>query len=122
MKNFEKNIIIRQSDNLTGALITQKQNSHDLKTDSSYPSSGKKKGILNFHPDSLLDATKSELKKANKDLDEDVALMNARLARILTCEDYDPINRQVIPWTPTPGYRIDDGAELQDQEVGRPAA
>ena len=32
VKNFEKNIIIRQSDNLTGALITQKQNSHDLKT------------------------------------------------------------------------------------------
>lgn len=59
---------------------------------------------------------------ANKDLDEDAALINARLARILTCEDYDPINRQVIPWTPTPGYRIDDGAELQDQEVGRPAA
>ena len=57
----------------------------------------------------------------NKDLDEDAALMNARLARILTCTDYDPINRAVIPWTPTPGYRIDDGAEFQDQEAGRPS-
>jgi len=55
---------------------------------------------------------------ANKDLNEDTALMNARLARILTCQDYDPINRQVIPWTPSPGYRIDDGTELQDEKAG----
>ena len=54
----------------------------------------------------------------SKGLDEDAALMNARLARILTCEDYDPINRQVIPWTPSPGYRIDNGTELQDEKVG----
>ena len=33
-------------------------------------------------------------------LGEEDALMNARLAKILTCEDYDPINRRVIPWTP----------------------
>ena len=38
---------------------------------------------------------------AEKDLDEDAALMNARLAKILTYMDYDPIQRQVIPWTPT---------------------
>lgn len=49
---------------------------------------------------------------ASKGLNEDIALMNARLARILTCEDYDPINRKVIPWTPSPGFRIDDRAEL----------
>lgn len=55
---------------------------------------------------------------ASKGLNEDIALMNARLARILTCEDYDPINRKVIPWTPSPGYRIDDGTELQDEKVG----
>ena len=54
----------------------------------------------------------------SKGLDEDAALMNARLARILTCNDYDPINRQVIPWTPTPGYRVDDGAEFQDAKAG----
>ena len=52
---------------------------------------------------------------ASKDLDEDAALMNARLARILTCTDYDPINKQVIPWTPTPGYRVDSGAGVQDE-------
>ena len=35
---------------------------------------------------------------ADKDLDEDVALMNARLAKILTNKEYDG---QVIPWCPT---------------------
>ena len=52
---------------------------------------------------------------ASKDLDEDAALMNARLARILTCNDYDITNKQVIPWTPTPGYRADGGAGVQDE-------
>ena len=54
---------------------------------------------------------------ADKDLGEDAALMNARLARILTSKDYDPINRTVIPWTPTPGYTVDDGAGVQDEET-----
>ena len=58
---------------------------------------------------------------ASKDLDEDTALMNARLARILTCNDYDQINKQVIPWTPTPGYRVDSGTGVQDQTTDRPA-
>ena len=49
---------------------------------------------------------------ADKDLGEDAALMNARLARILTSKDYDPINRAVIPWTPTSGYTVDDGAGI----------
>ena len=33
---------------------------------------------------------------ADKDLSEDVALMNARLAKILTCNDYDLAERQPI--------------------------
>ena len=49
----------------------------------------------------------------DKDLTEDDALMNARLARILTCTDYDPIQHSVIPWTPTADYRVDDGAVIQ---------
>ena len=48
----------------------------------------------------------------DKDLTEDDALMNARLARILTCTDYDPIKRTVIPWTPSPGFNLDDGAGI----------
>ena len=43
----------------------------------------------------------------DKDLTEDDALMNARLARILTCNDYDPIEHAVIPWTPATDYRAD---------------
>ena len=46
----------------------------------------------------------------DKDLTEDDALMNARLARILTCTDYDPIEHAVIPWTPAADYRADGGA------------
>ena len=43
----------------------------------------------------------------DKDLTEDDAFMNARLARILTCNDYDPIEHTVIPWTPAASYRAD---------------
>ena len=53
----------------------------------------------------------------DKDLTEDDALMNARLARILTCTDYDPIQHSVIPWTPTADYRVDDGAVIQAEKA-----
>jgi DNA polymerase-1 len=46
----------------------------------------------------------------DKDLTEDDALTNARLARILTAEDYDFKNKQPILWSPAADYRIDDGA------------
>lgn len=51
-----------------------------------------------------------------KDLGEEIALQNARLAKILTVDDYDFDTRQPILWSPSPGYRIDDGAELQDEK------
>jgi DNA polymerase-1 len=38
---------------------------------------------------------------ADKDLSEDIALENARLARILRHTDYDFIQRQPILWTPS---------------------
>ena len=43
-----------------------------------------------------------------KDLSEDVALTNARLARILTNEDYDFEKSEPVPWNPSPDYRIDN--------------
>ena len=43
----------------------------------------------------------------SKELTEDDALMNARLARILTHTDYDHDQQRVIPWTPPTDYRID---------------
>lgn len=49
----------------------------------------------------------------SKGLDEDTALMNARLAKILTHTDYDAINGQVIPWLPTSAsVRTDNGATV----------
>ena len=45
-----------------------------------------------------------------KGLTEEDALINARLARILTVDDYDFKKRKPIPWTPSADYRIDDGA------------
>ena len=51
---------------------------------------------------------------ASKDLDEEVALTNARLARILTHENYDATTRTVIPWCPTDAsIGSDNGAEFQ---------
>ena len=45
----------------------------------------------------------------DKDLTEDDALLNARLARILTVDDYDFANKRPIPWTPRADYKIDGG-------------
>ena len=50
-----------------------------------------------------------------KGLTEDDALVNARLARILTANDYDFIAKQPILWTPTPGYKINNGTGLQNE-------
>jgi DNA polymerase-1 len=52
---------------------------------------------------------------ADKDLDEAVALQNARLAKILQCTDYDFTNQEPRLWTPSPSSRNDDGAAVQDE-------
>ena len=44
---------------------------------------------------------------AAKDLDEDVALMNARLAKILTIGDYDFDRKEPVLWTPRTDNRDD---------------
>jgi len=46
----------------------------------------------------------------DKGLTEDDALVNARLARILTKDDYDFKRKKPILWTPTPDYEINYGA------------
>jgi len=46
---------------------------------------------------------------AAKDLDEDVALMNARLAKILTKDDYDYKRRVPILWSPETDNRTNNG-------------
>ena len=57
-----------------------------------------------------------------KDMTEEDALVNARLARILTTEDYDYERKEPILWTPSPDYRIDsptgDGTE-EDRDTDK---
>lgn len=52
---------------------------------------------------------------AEKDLGEDVALMNARLAKILQVEDYDFNNQEPRLWSPSPSVGADNGAAVQTQ-------
>jgi len=56
---------------------------------------------------------------ADKDLSEEVALENARLAKILTASDYDFDKQQPILWSPTADYRVDDGAGSKDEKAER---
>ena len=50
----------------------------------------------------------------DKGLTEKDALLNARLARILTLDDYDTKRQEPILWTPELSLTIDDGTGLQD--------
>ena len=52
---------------------------------------------------------------ADKDLDEDVALRNARLAKILHSENYDFINRTVKLWSPSSDCGADNRARVQNE-------
>ena len=45
----------------------------------------------------------------DKDLTEDDALVNARLAKILTSDDYDFQRKEPILWSPASSYKVDDG-------------
>ncbi len=48
-----------------------------------------------------------------KGMTEEDALTNARLARILTFDDYDSEKQEPILWTATSNYKVDDGARLE---------
>ena len=52
----------------------------------------------------------------SKGLTEDDALLNARLAKILTCDDYDFKANKFIPWTPSvPDDGTDDGTGSENE-------
>ena len=78
------------------------------------PGIGIKRAIALFEEKGYSWKTVVEAFKA-KDLDEDVALQNARLAKILTIDDYDLETNTIRLWTPAPDYVIDDGAGVQDE-------
>ena len=48
-----------------------------------------------------------------KGMTEEDAITNARLARILTTDDYDHEKKEPILWTATANYKIDDAARLE---------
>jgi len=50
---------------------------------------------------------------AERDLPEEEALINARLARILTVDDYDFNKHRPILWNPRADYKVNDGARLE---------
>jgi len=50
---------------------------------------------------------------AEKDLSEDVALTNARLAKILQVTDYDFTNKEPRLWSPSSSVGVNDGAAVQ---------
>jgi DNA polymerase-1 len=54
---------------------------------------------------------------AEKALGEDIALQNARLAKILTTDDYDWTAKQPILFTPSSNYKVDSGAGIQDKKT-----
>tara|TARA_R100000781_G_scaffold1191_2_gene1883 strand:+ start:763 stop:1527 length:765 start_codon:yes stop_codon:yes gene_type:complete len=49
----------------------------------------------------------------DKGLTEKEALVNARLARILTVDDYDFTKKRPKLWSPASSYKVDDGARSQ---------
>ena len=51
----------------------------------------------------------------DKGLTEDDALVNARLARILTSDDYDFKRKEPILWTPTSDYKVDTGTRSKNE-------
>ena len=53
---------------------------------------------------------------AERDLSEDDALTNARLAKILTVDDYDFKKNRPILWDPSPDYRVNGGTGSKTQD------
>ena len=49
----------------------------------------------------------------DKGMTENDALINARLARILTTDDYDHEKKEPILWTPATNYQVNNGARLE---------
>ena len=53
----------------------------------------------------------------SKNMTEQDALLNARLAKILQTEDYSYEFNKFIPWCPAPAdYKVDNGAGVSDEE------
>ena len=54
-----------------------------------------------------------------KGMTEEDALTNARLAKILTADDYDFQRKEPKLWSPSSDYKVDDGAGSKDEANSR---
>ena len=55
----------------------------------------------------------------DKGLTEDDAILNARLAKILTIDDYDTEKQEVKLWTPRADYEVNIRTGFTDENTGR---
>jgi len=103
--NFEESTLINPKEGAKWHLI---QSIAGDNTDgySGIPGFGVKRAVALFEEKGYSWKTVVEAFK-EKGLSEDIALENARLARILTNEDYDDEKMEPILWNPSPNYRVD---------------
>jgi len=102
--NFEESTLIKPEDGAKWHLI-QAMAGDNTDGYAGVPGIGVKRAVALFEEKGYSWKTVVEAFK-EKDLSEEVALMNARLARILTNEDYDDEKMEPILWNPSADYRI----------------
>ena len=102
--NFEESTLIKPEDGAKWHLI-QTMAGDNTDGYSGVPGIGVKRAVAMFEDKGYSWKTVVEAFK-EKDLSEEIALMNARLARILTTEDYDDEKAEPILWNPPTNYNI----------------
>ena len=103
--NFDESFTITKSEGAKWHLI-QSMAGDNTDGYAGVPGIGVKRAVALFEEKGYSWKTVVEAFK-EKGLSEDIALENARLARILTNEDYDDEKMEPILWNPSPDYRID---------------
>ena len=103
--NFNESFTITKSEGAKWHLI-QSMAGDNTDGYAGVPGIGVKRAVALFEEKGYSWKTVVEAFK-EKGLSEDIALENARLARILTNEDYDDEKMEPVLWSPGPDYRID---------------
>ena len=103
--NFEESTLINPKEGAKWHLI-QSMAGDNTDGYAGVPGIGVKRAVALFEEKGYSWKTVVEAFK-EKGLSEDIALENARLARILTTEDYDDEKMEPILWNPRPDYRVD---------------
>ena len=102
--NFEESTLIKPEEGAKWHLI-QAMAGDNTDGYAGVPGIGVKRAVALFEEKGYSWKTVVEAFK-EKGLSEDIALENARLARILTNEDYDDEKMEPIPWSPSADYQI----------------